>query len=152
MSRWLLHYSPLAVLVRLCALSVILSYLLMQVFMYTGTTTVDLDASMVSNLERLSDGLPVWVCIHVMLLLGYFSTQQDISVEEDKDDRRRRLVLRMKCLSTLAATSTASLMILLGVARLGERDLDLGSSDLVLKTRRTIKHLIGRSRLGNREL
>ena len=50
----------------------------------------------------------------------YFRTQHDISVDEDKDDRKRRLVLRSKCVNAIALTSTASLCALLGVLHLEE--------------------------------
>ena len=36
-------------------------------------------------------------------------------MEGDKDDRRRRLVLRMKCLYTMAGSSLFSLLVVVGV-------------------------------------
>lgn len=45
-------------------------------------------------------------------MLAYFCTQQDISVEHDRDDRRRRQLLRLKCLYVISACSLLSLFIL----------------------------------------
>ena len=45
-------------------------------------------------------------------MLAYFSTQQDISVEHDRDDRRRRQLLRLKCLYVISACSLFSLFVL----------------------------------------
>jgi hypothetical protein len=55
--------------------------------------------------------MPIWIVISIGLLAVYFSTQQDISVEGDKDDRRRRLVLRLKCLYTMAGSSLFSVLV-----------------------------------------
>lgn len=104
MSRWLLHYSPFAVLLRLCSLSILLSYGCREIFRLSGTTRVDL--------KSLSQSLPIWVVIAIGLLLTYFFTQQDISVEQDRDDRRRRLVLRLKCLYAIAFSSLFSLLVI----------------------------------------
>lgn len=104
MSRWLLHYSPFAVTLRLCSMSILLSYATMQSFRVFGA--VD------ANLSALSRSLPIWITISIVLLLLYFTTQQDISVEKDRDDRRRRLVLRIKCLYTIAGSSLLSLLAL----------------------------------------
>ena len=52
-------------------------------------------------------------------MLLYFVTQQDLSIEVDKDDRRRRLVLRIKCLYAVAGSSLASLLILICVIHAG---------------------------------
>ena len=105
MSRWLLHYSPFAVLLRLCSLSILLSYGCREIFRIIGATQPDLVA--------LSRGLPIWIVISIILLLVYFCTQQDISVEHDKDDRRRRQALRMKCLYAMAVSSLCSLLIII---------------------------------------
>ncbi len=105
MSRWLLHYSPFAVLLRLCSLSILLSYGCREIFRVLGATQPDLVA--------LSRSLPIWIIIAIILLLIYFCTQQDISVEHDKDDRRRRLALRMKCLYATAISSLSSLLIII---------------------------------------
>ena len=51
----------------------------------------------------------------------YFSTQQDISIEEDRDHRKRRLVLRLKCLFTIATCSLLSLLVLVAIVQIGER-------------------------------
>ncbi|RMZ90329.1 hypothetical protein DV736_g2440, partial [Chaetothyriales sp. CBS 134916] len=107
MARWLLHYSPLAVLLRLCSLSILLSYVCRELFRTLGATQPELVA--------LSRSLPIWIVIAIALLIIYFSTQQDISLEHDKDDRRRRLVLRMKCLYTIAISSLSSLLIVIAL-------------------------------------
>lgn len=113
MSRWLRHYSPTAVLVRLISLSIFLAYTCTLVFRLTG--------ALESSLESLSRGLPVWISVCVCLLVGYFSTQQDMSIEKDRDDRRRRLVLRLKCLYTTAACSLLSLLVLVCIIHVGNR-------------------------------
>lgn len=104
MSRWLLQYSPLAVLVRLCSLSILLSFGCMQIFRFSTATEPDL--------LKLSRSLLVWIAISIALMLAYFVTQQDISVEQDKDDQRRRQVLRLKCLYIISACSLFSLFVL----------------------------------------
>lgn len=113
MSRWLLHYSPAAVLVRLCSLSILLSYGCTQVFRFTG--------ALVPNLENLSRCLPIWVMTCICLLISYFTTQQDMSIEQDRDDRRRRLLLRLKCLYAIAGSSLLSLLVLVTVIHVGSR-------------------------------
>jgi hypothetical protein len=70
--------------------------------------------------EHLDRALPLWILMSIALLVLYFRTQHDISVDEDKDDRKRRLVLRSKCINAVAWTSTASLCALLVVVHLGE--------------------------------
>jgi N-glycosylation protein len=112
MSRWLLHYSPLAVIVRLCSLSILLSYACMQTFHLVGATY--------ENVDNLSRALPVWIMMSISILVLYFSTQQDISVEEDKDDRRRQQILRTKCFYTIALTSLISLTAILTAVHLNE--------------------------------
>jgi hypothetical protein len=104
MSRWLIHYSPFAVTLRLCSMSILLSYASMQAFRLFGATE--------PNLAALSRSLPIWIIISIVLLLLYFTTQYDISIEKDKDDRRRRLVLRIKCLYAIAGSSLLSLLVL----------------------------------------
>lgn len=69
---------------------------------------------------HLDRALPLWVAISIGILVLYFRTQHDISVDEDKDDRKRRLVLRSKCVNAIALTSTASLCALLLVVHLEE--------------------------------
>jgi len=115
MSRWLLHYSPAAVLVRLCSLSILLSYGCTQVFRFTG--------ALIPKLENLSRCLPLWVMTCICLLISYFSTQQDMSIEQDRDHRRRRLVLRLKCLYTIAGSSLLSLLALIIVIHIGPRQV-----------------------------
>jgi len=110
MSRWLLQYSLAAVLVRLASLSVILSFACNSIFALAG-------ASYYSG-GHLDRALPLWVAISVAVLVLYFRTQHDISVDEDKDDRKRRLVLRSKCVNAVALSSTASLCALLFVVHL----------------------------------
>lgn len=110
MSRWLLHYSPLAVLVRLCSLSILLSFGCMQIFRFTAATEPDL--------LRLSRSLLAWITISIALMLAYFVTQQDISVEQDKDDQRRRQILRLKCLYIISACSLLSLFVLVCLVHL----------------------------------
>ena len=110
MSRWLLQYSLAAVLVRLASLSVILSFACNSIFAVAG-------ASYYSG-GHLDRALPLWVAISVAVLVLYFRTQHDISVDEDKDDRKRRLVLRSKCVNAVALSSTASLCALLFVVHL----------------------------------
>lgn len=112
MSRWLLQYSLAAVLVRLTSLSVILSFACNSIFALAG-------ASYYSG-GHLDRGLPLWIAISVAVLMLYFRTQHDISVDEEKDDRKRRLVLRSKCVNAIALTSTASLCALLFVLHLEE--------------------------------
>ncbi|KAK5944547.1 Eukaryotic translation initiation factor eIF-1 [Knufia obscura] len=113
MSRWLSTYTPFAVLIRLTALSIFLSYGCTQVFRHTG--------ALVPKLENLSRCLPIWIMTCILLLVSYFTTQQDMSIERDRDDRRRRLVLRLKCLYTTAAASLLSLLILIVVIHIGSR-------------------------------
>lgn len=112
MSRWLLHYSPAAVLVRLASLSLILSFACNTIFAMAG-------ASYFSG-GHLDRALPLWVIMSIAVLILYFCTQHDISVDEDKDDRKRRLVLRTKCVNAIALASTASLCTLLIVVHLNE--------------------------------
>ena len=57
------------------------------------------------------------------LLVSYFTTQQDMSIEQDGDDRRRRLILRLKCLYTTAACSLLSLLVLVVVIHVGSRTI-----------------------------
>lgn len=116
MSRWLLHYSPPAVLLRLCSMSILLSYACVTCFRLSGATE--------ANLPALSRSLPIWIVISVVLLLVYFCTQQDISVEGDTDDRRRRLVLRIKCLYTMASSSLFSLLVMVGLIHFSTIDWD----------------------------
>jgi hypothetical protein len=110
MSRWLLHYSPLAVLVRLCSLSILLSFGCMQIFRFLAATEPDL--------LKLSRSLLAWIAISIALMLAYFSTQQDISVEQDKDDQRRRQLLRLKCLYVISTCSLLSLFVLVCLVHL----------------------------------
>ncbi|KIW93114.1 uncharacterized protein Z519_05719 [Cladophialophora bantiana CBS 173.52] len=109
MARWLLHYSPLAVLVRLCSLSILLSFGCLQVFRATRATEPDL--------LRLSRSLLAWIAISIALMLAYFSTQHDIfsADHDDRDDRRRRQILRLKCLYVISACSLFSLLVLVGI-------------------------------------
>lgn len=104
MSRWLLHYSPFAVTLRLLSMSVLLSYAGIQSFRLLG--------ALEPNLSALSRSFPIWIIIAIVLLLLYFCTQQDISLDKDRDDRRRRLVLRTKCLYAIAGSSLLSLLAL----------------------------------------
>lgn len=104
MSRWLLHYSPFAVLVRLCSLSILLSFGCMQIFRLSAATE--------PHLLKLSRSLLAWITISIALMLAYFCTQQDISLETDRDDRRRRQLLRLKCLYVISACSLFSLFVL----------------------------------------
>ncbi|EXJ82360.1 hypothetical protein A1O3_06173 [Capronia epimyces CBS 606.96] len=104
MSRWLLHYSPFAVLVRLCSLSILLTFGCMQVFHFSAATEPDL--------FKLSRSLLAWITLSIALMLAYFCTQQDISLEMDRDDRRRRQILRLKCLYVISACSLFSLTVL----------------------------------------
>ena len=113
MSRWLSTYSPFAVLIRLTALSIFLAYGCTQVFRVSG--------ALVPKLENLSRCLPIWIMTCILLLVSYFVTQQDMSIERDRDDRRRRLVLRLKCLYTTAACSLLSLLVLIVVIHVGNR-------------------------------
>lgn len=104
MSRWLLHYSPLAVLVRLCSMSILLSFGCMQVFRVSAAIEADL--------FKLSRSLLAWIVISVALMLAYFCTQQDISVDQDRDNRLRRQILRLKCLYVISFCSLLSLTVL----------------------------------------
>jgi hypothetical protein len=88
-------------------MAIMLSYASMQSFRLFGAAD--------SNLASLSRSLPIWIIISVVLLLLYFSTQQDISVERDRDDRRRRLVLRIKCLYAMAGSSLFSVLVLVAL-------------------------------------
>jgi hypothetical protein len=107
MSRWLLHYSPFAVTLRLLSMSILLSYIGIQCFRLLGAFQ--------PNLAALSRSFPIWIIISIVLLLLYFCTQQDISIEKDRDDRRRRLVLRSKCLYAMAGSSLVSLLAVVGL-------------------------------------
>ena len=130
MSRWLLHYSPLAVLVRLCSLSLILSFVCLQTFQVTAATS--------PHLILLSRSLPCWIFVSVVLMLAYFSTQQDISVETDRDDRRRRVLLRLKCLYVVGACSLFSLMVVVGIVHsdsLGLEDVDVRTMAMAIMGR-----------------
>ena len=111
MSRWLLHYSPAAVLIRLTSLSVILSFACNSIFTVAG-------ASHYSG-GRLDRALPLWVAMSLAVLVLYFCTQHDISVDDDKDDRKRRMVLRSKSVNAIALASTVSLCGLLLVLHVG---------------------------------
>lgn len=104
MARWLLHYSPFAVLVRLCSLSILLSFGCMQIFR--------LSAALEPDLFNLSRNLLAWITISITLMLVYFFTQQDIAVEDDRDDRQRRQGLRLKCLYVISACSLFSMLVL----------------------------------------
>ncbi len=105
MARWLLHYSPLAVLVRLCSISILLSFGCMQIFRLSSATDADVDL--------LSRSLLAWIFISIVLMLAYFCTQQDLALEiTDRDDRRRRQMLRLKCLYVISACSLFSLFVL----------------------------------------
>ncbi|OQV10026.1 hypothetical protein CLAIMM_14081 [Cladophialophora immunda] len=123
MARWLLHYSPLAVLVRLCSLSILLSFGCLQVFRATRATEPDL--------LRLSRSLLAWIAISVGLMLAYFCTQHDIFSADHDDDRdddrddRRRQILRLKCLYVISACSLLSLLVLVGIVHF---DADTGMS------------------------
>lgn len=146
MSRWLVHYSPAAVLIRLCGLSIILSYGCIQVFRLTGALT--------PNLENLSRCLPIWVTVCAGLLVSYFTTQQDISIEKDRDDRKRRLALRLKCLYTTAASSLLSLLLLVVVIHVASRTAqDMWQDNLLItqaylqQLSRTIGQLAGTDEL-----
>lgn len=44
-----------------------------------------------------------------------------MSIEQDRDHRRRRLVLRLKCLYTIAGSSLLSLLALIIVIHIGPR-------------------------------
>jgi hypothetical protein len=59
--------------------------------------------------------LPAWSIISVLVLLIYFSTQQDLAVNKDEDDRRRQKALRADCVVAVAVTSSLSLGALLMV-------------------------------------
>ena len=120
MSRWLQHYSPFAVILRLCSMSILLSYATMMCFHLTGSTHASVDA--------LSRSLPIWIIISITLLFVYFSTQQDISVEHDHDDRKRRLVLRVKCLYAMAISSLGSLLTIILLIHISTMDWDQVSS------------------------
>jgi len=111
MSRWLATYSPPATLIRLTSLSISLSYTAKQVFRLTG--------ALVPTLENLSRCLPIWIMTCLLLLVGYFSMQWDLDVAGNRDDRKRRLVLRMKCLYSVAGCSLLSLLGLIVVIHVG---------------------------------
>lgn len=114
MSRWLMHYSPFAVTLRLCSMAIMLSYASRQSFRLLGAVE--------PNLSALSRSLPIWIIVSVVLLLLYFLTQQDISIEKDRDDRRRRLVLRIKCLYAIAGSSLLSLLVLVSLLQFNAVD------------------------------
>ena len=120
MSRWLLHYSPFAVLLRLVSLSILLSFLCLQIFRLSGATE--------PSLHLLSRSLLCWISVCVVLMLVYFATQQDIDVSavdrrgstDDllRGDRRRRTVLRLKCLSVVSGCSLFTLVVVVGIVQL----------------------------------
>lgn len=72
----------------------------------------------------------MWISICVCLLVGYFFTQQDMSIEKDRDDRKRRLILRLKCLYTMAACSLLSLLLLVCIMHIGDRSTEEIAQDL----------------------
>jgi hypothetical protein len=118
MSRWLLHYSPLAVLLRLLSLSILLSFLCLQIFRLSGATE--------PSLPLLSRSLFCWICVSIVLMMVYFATQQDIDVsalargggeERFRDDRRRRTVLRLKCLYVVSGCSLFSLVVVVAIVQ-----------------------------------
>ncbi|KIX92113.1 uncharacterized protein Z520_12197 [Fonsecaea multimorphosa CBS 102226] len=129
MSRWLLHYSPLAVLVRLCSLSILLSFGCLQIFRASQATE--------PNLHLLSRSLLAWIAISIALMLAYFCTQQDIFSaaayeqhgrhddrdREERDNRRRRQILRLKCLYVISACSLFSLLVLVGIVQFDDIDM-----------------------------
>lgn len=133
MSRWLLQYSPAAVLVRLCSLSIFMSYGCLQLFRATG--------ALEPKLENLSRCLPIWVVVCIGLLMSYFTTQQDISIDEDRDDRKRRLVLRIKCLYAIAGVSLFSLLAVLIVVHVGSRHVHSMWHEVLLFTRANLQRL-----------
>ncbi|EXJ54452.1 hypothetical protein A1O7_09792 [Cladophialophora yegresii CBS 114405] len=115
MSRWLLQYSPLAVLLRLLSLSILLSFLCLQIFRLSHATQ--------PALHLLSRSLLCWICVSVVLMMVYFATQQDIDIttrgtDGYRDDRRRRTVLRLKCLYVVSGCSLFSLVVVLGILHL----------------------------------
>ncbi len=112
MSRWLLKYLPLAVLLRLLSLSILLSFLCLQIFRLSHATE--------PSLYLLSRSLLCWICVSVVLMFVYFATQHDIDIEGrgidgNRDDRRRRTVLRLKCLYVVSACSLFSLVVIVGI-------------------------------------
>lgn len=133
MSRWLLQYSPAAVLVRLCSLSIFMSYGCLQLFRATG--------ALEPKLENLGRCLPIWVVVCIGLLISYFTTQQDISIDEDRDDRKRRLVLRIKCLYAIAGVSLFSLLAVLIVIHVGSRHVHSMWHEVLLFTRANLQRL-----------
>lgn len=133
MSRWLLQYSPAAVLVRLCSLAILMSYGCLQLFRATG--------ALEPKLESLSRCLPIWVVVCICLLISYFTTQQDISIDEDRDDRKRRLILRIKCLYAIAGVSLFSLLVVLVVVHVGSRHFHSVRQEILLFTRATLQQL-----------
>lgn len=92
-----------------------MSYGFLQLFKITG--------ALEPNLKNLSRCLPIWVVICIFLLFSYFITQQDISIDEDRDDRKRRLILRIKCLYAIAGVSLLSILVILVVIHNGSRQL-----------------------------
>lgn len=146
MSRWLLQYSPAAVLVRLCSLSIFMSYGCLQLFRATG--------ALEPKLENLSRCLPIWVVVCICLLISYFTTQQDISIDEDRDDRKRRLILRIKCLYAIAGVSLFSLLAILVVIHVGPRHMHSIWHDILMSTRANLQRLtdVLDRRIGNDEL
>ena len=115
MSRWLLHYLPLAVILRLLSLSILLSFLCLQIFRLSHATE--------PSLHLLSRSLLCWICVSVVLMFVYFATQHDIDVaamgtDGYRDDRRRRTVLRLKCLYVVSACSLFSLVVVVGILHL----------------------------------
>ena len=117
MSRWLLHYSPFAVLLRLLSLSILLSFLCLQIFRISAATE--------PALHLLSRSLLCWICVSVVLMIVYFATQHDIDISGGqrgpdgyRDDRRRRTVLRLKCLYVVSGCSLFSLVVIVGILQL----------------------------------
>ena len=53
-----------------------------------------------------------------------------MSIEKDRDDRRRRLILRLKCLYTTAACSFVSLLSIMLILQIGDRSLREVSNSL----------------------
>jgi len=89
----------------------------MQTFYWAGAT--------VPTIANMSRALPVWITISIAILLLYFCNQQDISTDEDKDDRGRKQALRAKCLYAMAVCSLLTAVVLIVAVNFSTGEWDL---------------------------
>lgn len=79
MSRWLIHYTPWATLVRLVSICTINVYITSWILTLAGTTR---------NPRML---LPAWIFIACVLIIAYYITQRNIKVVRHRSEQGRLL-------------------------------------------------------------